>query len=63
MITPAYLRKADAAKYLLISPRTFSMWQRRGLIAYSKPARKVCLIAVADLDKMVRRFRINAIGE
>lgn len=61
-MTAAYLRKADAAAYLSISPRTLTDWQRRGVIAHHKPCRKVCLFAVADLEKAMSRFRIEAIG-
>lgn len=62
-IEPAYLRKAEAAKFLSVSVRTVSDWCRRGILPYHKPARKICLFAVADLHKAMRRFRINAIGE
>ena len=38
-------------------------WQRSGILAYSKPCRKVCLFATADLEKAMRRFRVQAVGE
>lgn len=55
-----YLRKQGAAKYLSVSTRTITDWMRRGLLPYSKPARKVCLFAVADLEKAIRRFRVES---
>ncbi len=60
---PAYLRKADAAKYLSVSLRTISHWKKRGLLAFSKPVPKVCLFAVSDLEKAMRRFRTEAAFE
>lgn len=58
-IEPAYLRKAETAKFLSVSVRTVSDWCRRGILPYHKPARKVCLFAVVDLHKAMRRFRID----
>ncbi len=62
-MTAAYLRKAEAAKYLSISPRTLTNWQRAGILAYSKPARRVCLFAVSDLEKAMKRFRVESVLE
>ena len=59
---PAYLRMEAAARYLSISERTLCAWLRRGILPYSKPARKVTLIAVRDLDRMVDRFRAEPAG-
>jgi predicted site-specific integrase-resolvase len=62
-VMKGYLRKADAAHYLSVSVRTLTDWQRSGLIAHHKPARKVCLYAIADLDRAMCRYRVNAVGE
>ncbi len=61
-VTPAYMRPIEAASYMSVSPRTVRDWMRRGIIPHHKPCRKVCLFAVADLDKAMRRFRVEAIG-
>ena len=58
----AYLRKAEAAEYLSVSVRTLSTWQKRGLIPHYKPAQKVCLYAIADLDRAMRKYRVDAVG-
>ena len=63
MTTPAYLRPEQAALFLGVSVRCLRDWQRKGVLPYSKPARKVCLFAVADLQRAMQRFRIAAIGE
>ena len=62
-MSAAFLRKREAAAYLSIAVRTLSDWQRRGIVPHFKPSRKVCLFAVADLDRAMRRFRIQAVGE
>jgi len=56
-----YLRKAEAAEYLSVSIRTITEWQKRGLIAFHKPAKKVCIFAVADLDRAMRKYRVEAV--
>jgi predicted site-specific integrase-resolvase len=63
VVTPAYLRPPDAARFLGVTVRTVRDWQRSGILAYSKPCRKVCLFATADLEKAMRRFRVQAVGE
>ena len=62
-MTAAYLRPAEAAAYLSVSPRTLRDWQRQGRIPHYKPARKCCLFAIADLDRAMARFRVAAVGE
>lgn len=59
----AYLRPAEAAHYLSVSDRTLRDWIRRGILPHHKPCRKVCLFAVADLEKAMKRFRVEAVGE
>jgi hypothetical protein len=63
MINPAFLRKADAAKFLSISPRTLTNWQRKGILSYSKPCRRVVLFAKTDLERAMARFRVDAVLE
>lgn len=60
MITPAYLRQEDSAKYLSIGPRTIRDWMKRGILPYHKPCKKVCLFAVADLDRAMKKYRVEA---
>ncbi len=62
-MTSAFLRRKQAAVYLGISERALSEWQRRGIIPFYKPARRVCTFAVADLEKAMRRFKVEAVGE
>lgn len=62
-MTAAFVRPAEAATYLSISERTLRDWQRRGIIAHHKPCKKVCLYAVADLDRAMRKFRVQSIGD
>ena len=62
-MSAAYLRPHDAAAYLSVSERTLRDWTRRGIIAHLKPCRKVCLFAIADLDKAMQRYRVQAVGE
>ena len=62
-MSPAYLRQAQAAAYLSVSQRTLRDWTRRGIIPHVKPCRKVCLFAIADLERAMNRFRIQAVGE
>jgi excisionase family DNA binding protein len=62
-MTAAFLRRKEAAHYLGISERALSEWQRRGVIPFYKPARRVCSFAVADLEKAMQRFRVAAVGE
>jgi excisionase family DNA binding protein len=55
----AFLRKREAAKYLSVSPRTLTAWMRRGILPYAKPARKIILFSVRDLERTVARFRVE----
>lgn len=56
---PAFLRKREAAKYLSVSPRTLTAWMRRGILPYAKPAHKITLFSVRDLERTVARFRVE----
>jgi excisionase family DNA binding protein len=55
-----YLRKREAASYMSVSTRTISDWMRRGILAYSKPCRKVTLFSIRDLERAMDRFRVEA---
>lgn len=63
MSHPAYIRPDEAAKRCSVSTRTIRDWQRRGIIPFYKPSRKITLFAIADIDKAMNRFRVNSIGE
>jgi len=62
-VSPAYLRKADAARYLSISIRTLTEWMQKRIVPYIKLSHRVCLFRQADLDAAMNRFRTTAIGE
>ena len=57
-----YLRREEAAKYLNISPRTLSIWQKKRIIPYAKISHKITLFKKADLDKAIERLTLNAVG-
>jgi hypothetical protein len=60
--TPAYMRPADLAQRFSVSERTIRDWQRRGIIPFYKPSKKVTLFCVAEVEKALRRFRHVAVG-
>ena len=60
---PAYIRPAGVAKRYSVSERTVRDWQRRGILPFHKPSRKVTLFSVAECDRAMLKFRVNAIGE
>ena len=62
MLIAEYMRRDAAAKYLGISPRTLSDWQRRRLIPFIKPARKCTLFKRDELDRAMARLTVQAIG-
>ena len=63
MLGPGYLRRGGAAKYLNISPRTLTDWQRRRLIPFAKISHRVCLFKKEDLDRAVGRLTTHAVGD
>lgn len=63
MNAPAYLRPDQTAERCSVSERTIRDWQRRGILPYFKPTRKVTLFSVADIDKALRKFRVQAVGD
>ena len=62
MIAEGYMRRDEAAKYLGVSPRTVSDWQRRRIIPHTKVARKCVLFKRADLDRAMDKFTVRAMG-
>ena len=58
-----YMRRAEAARYLGVSTRTLSMYQRRKIVGCFKPSRRVTLFRREDLDAAMERFRFAAVGE
>lgn len=58
-----YYRREEASRYLGVSLRTLKSWMKGGLIPFSKPSRKVVLIAKSDLDAFAEQFRRKAIWE
>ena len=58
-----YLRRDAAAKYLGISTRCLSNWQKRRIVAFHKLGRRATLFKRADLDAAVRKFRVTPAGE
>ena len=63
MMINEYLRREAAAKYLGISPRTLSDWQKRRLIPFIKPARKCTLFKRGELDRAMARLTVQAVGD
>jgi len=58
---PAYLRPADAAKYVGVSTRTLSDWRKRRLLPFVKVSHKVCLIKKTDLDATLGKLTVKAV--
>lgn len=61
-VTPAFLRPAEAAKYIGVSERTIRAWQNQRVLPFSRMSRRCVLISVADLDAAVGKCRVEAIG-
>ena len=55
-IEPAYIRRADAMKYLGISARTLTDWQNRRIVPFAKVSHRVVLFKKTDLDKAIARM-------
>ncbi len=58
-----YMRKDAAAKYLGISIRTLTTWQRKKIVPYIKMSHRICLFRKVDLDRALARYRIRSAGE
>ena len=57
-----YMRREDAAKFLQVSQRTISDWQRRRLIPHVKLGRKCVLFKRSDLERAMSRYTVQAVG-
>ncbi len=56
-----YMRRPDAARYLGVSERTISDWQKRRIIPFVKAAYKAVLFKRSDLDKAMEKRTVKAI--
>lgn len=56
-----YTRIGGALAHVPVSKRTFLRWQAQGRIAYTKIGR-VTLYRMADIEKMLNKLTIRAIG-
>jgi excisionase family DNA binding protein len=54
-IQQGFVRPAQAAKYLNVSPRTIRAWLAGQRIPFAKVGHKVVLIRLADIDEFVLR--------
>lgn len=63
VIPCGYIRRKEAANYLGISSRTLSNWQSRRIIPFVKVGHRLALFRIADLDRAMKRFTVNAVGE
>lgn len=62
MIESAYLRPAEAARYLSVSTRTLREWTAKGVLSVHRLSHRCVLFSVKDLEKAIGRYRINEIG-
>ena len=62
MLTGEYMRRAAAAKYLGVSPRTISDWQKKRLIPFIKPARKCTIFKRDELDRAMAKLTVQSVG-
>jgi len=58
-----FIRRKEAAKYLGISLRTLTNWQRRQVIPVVQVGHRITLFRTADLDRCLRRFTLKAAGD
>lgn len=62
MDTDNYMRRPAAAKYLGVSVRTVSDWQKRRLIPYVKAGRKCVLFNRTQLDRAMEKLVVQSVG-
>ncbi len=60
--TPGYLRRRDAARFLGISLRTLSEWQRARVVPFIRVSHRITLFKLTDLERAMERFTIKAVG-
>ena len=58
-----YMRRDAAAKYLGISPRTLSDFQKKKIVPFIKPAHKITLFKRSELDLAMARLTVHSVGE
>jgi excisionase family DNA binding protein len=58
----SWLRPDEACKYLRISRRTLSDWQKKRLVRFHRPAKKLILFKRADLDSAISKFAVQEVG-
>ena len=57
-----YMRRNAAARYLGVSPRTISDWQRKRLIPFIKPAKKCTIFKRDQLDRAMEKMVVQSVG-
>lgn len=57
-----YMRRQEAARYLGVSTRTISDWQKKRLIPFVKPARKCVMFQRVALDRAMERLVVQSVG-
>ena len=61
--TNGFFRPPGAARFLGISRRTLTEWERKRIIPFTKVSHRVVLFSREDLERAMRRYRVAAIGE
>ena len=54
-----FLKVAEVARALGVSPRTVRRWIRRGRLAALKASPRLFLVHPRDLDEMIERMRVR----
>jgi len=57
-----YLRRQEAARYLGVSTRTISEFQKKRLIPYVRLARKCVRFQRSALDRAMERLVVQSVG-
>jgi excisionase family DNA binding protein len=58
-----YIRKKGAARYLDVTERTLSRLMNRRAIPFIRVSRRIILFDTNDLDRVLQKYRIAAVGE
>ena len=56
-----YVRRKEAAKYLGISERTLTEWQRSRLVPHIPVSHKVTLFKIKELERALDRLTVRAV--
>ena len=62
-LPPAFLRPAEAARFLGVSRRQLGRLTARRVLPVSRLGKKLILYGRLDLERAVNRYRQSAIGE